>query len=435
MPIPAKGWAGSNSRMAIPLNSVVSPPDASGARDHCQPCGAGFARTGGARLIAALFIAAILLATAVPGGAQDAPAGAPPAAIQEFEPGEFLAADNDAWYLGHAVKLGFVPIEHVRLAALDLDVVRFGVSATDSTAADALRAFRAAFPSVPADFNAMVWLAAEPGAPQLAAVRSWTNIRSTCGAGIRLGMIDTPVEVSHAAFRGRDIVSRSFLREDRRPASALHGTAVAALLVGSPDSDGFGGLLPQATLLAANIFERRSWGRSRGRLFPLLEALDWLAGERVQVVNLSFETGRNTILLKALEKAARRNLVLTAAAGHRGVGAGPAYPAAHPDVLAATAIDRRLRVYRYAKRGDYIDFAAPGVRLWTAVPGGGKYQSGTSFAVPFVSAVAALSLAGGLQPDIEHVRQSLARTVRDLGAPGRDEVFGWGLLEFSADCD
>ena len=367
------------------------------------------------------------------GAARAAPGSLPVGATQDHEPGEILVIETDPGFIPHARKLGFALVDRVRLAALELDVVRLKTPVAAATG-DALREFRNAFPGVTADFNALIWPAAAPDELDLGWSDGWPVLRSTCGAGIRLGLIDTPVEVSHAAFRGRRIVRRSFLTGSRRPASAAHGTAVAALLVGNPDSDRFGGLLPRATLLAGNIFERGWDGRARGNLFALLKALDWLAGARVQVVNLSFETGENTILFKALEKAARRNLVLTAAAGNQGSGAGPAYPAAHPAVLTATAIASDLSPYRHANRGDYIDFAAPGVRLWTAVPGGGAFQSGTSFAVPFLSAVAALRLAEGLQPEVEQVRQALARSASDLGAPGKDEVFGWGLIGFNTDC-
>ncbi len=247
-------------------------------------------------------------------------------------------------------------------------------------------------------------------------------------------MIDTPVDVGHTAFRGRRVVHRSFLIAGKRPASAAHGTAIAALLVGDPESNGFGGLLPEATLFAANIFERRTWWRTRGDLFALLKALDWLAGERVDVVNLSLEAGENTVLSAALDKALRAGLVLTAPAGNRGAGAPPAQPAAHPGVLAVTAVDRRSRPYGQANRGSYIDFAAPGVGLWTAAPSGGNYQSGTSFAVPFLTAAASRALDGGARAEPEFIRRVLARGADDLGAPGKDDVFGWGLIGFSPDC-
>ena len=401
------------------------------ASRQCQSAGTEPAPAGDGGIVALRLVAAIFLAAVALGAAPVDPKTSARVATDDYEPGEILALSADPWFIPHARKLGFALVDRVRLAALQLDVVRLRTPAAAGTR-EALRAFRTAFPSVTADFNARVRPAAEPREGGVSATTRWPAIHSTCGAGMRIGMIDTPVDVSHAAFRGRRIVHESFLTGDKRPASAAHGTAVASLLVGEPGSDGFGGLLPEAALFAANIFERKSWWRTRGDLFALLRALDWLAGERVEVINLSFEMGENTILFKALDKAANKGLVLTAPAGNQGPRGRPAYPAAHPRVLTATAVDSNLRAYRHANQGDYIDFAAPGVRLWTAVPGGGEFQSGTSFAVPFLTAAAALRLADGAQSEL--VRRALIRTARDLGTPGKDAVFGWGLIEFSPDC-
>jgi subtilisin family serine protease len=67
-----------------------------------------------------------------------------------------------------------------------------------------------------------------------------------------------------------------------------------------------------------------------------------------------------------------------------------AYPAAYPEVIAVTAVDRNKRSYAEANHGTYIDMAAPGVRIWTALPNNQQGMlSGTSFAAPFVTAIAA----------------------------------------------
>ena len=100
---------------------------------------------------------------------------------------------------------------------------------------DALRVFRLAFSSVIADVNSLVRPAAEPRERASPMATRWPAIHSTCGAGMRIGMIDTPVDVGHTAFRGRRVVHRSFLIAGKRPASAAHGTAIAALLVGDPE--------------------------------------------------------------------------------------------------------------------------------------------------------------------------------------------------------
>jgi subtilisin family serine protease len=107
-----------------------------------------------------------------------------------------------------------------------------------------------------------------------------------------------------------------------------------------------------------------------------------------------------------------------------------------------TAVDRNLAPYRYANRGDHIDLAAPGVDVWTAIPGRREGpQTGTSFAVPYVTAVVAVSLpdAGLAAGDDAQAakRQALAQLqghIRGLGSQGRDPTFGAGLVQAPASC-
>lgn len=340
---------------------------------------------------------------------------------------EILLIDPSARALEIASELGISAGRTADLPALGLYIVALTLSA-DMNADEVLSRLRGGVRGIEADVNAIIRPAAGPvRTPDAAPARLGPS--SPCGAGIRLGMIDGTIDVSHPALRGQSIIQRRFLPENKRAASSKHGTAVASLLVGSGGS----GVLAGATLLAGSIFERRGWNSARGDLFALLEALDWLAGEGVDAVNLSFESGENTILTAALTRAADRGLVLVAAAGNGGPKAAAVYPAAHPNVVAVTAIGPKLRPYRYAGRGAHIDFAAPGVGMRTAKAGGGvKVQSGTSFAVPLVTAAAALERNAGVPA--AQVRGALALGARDLGAPGWDPVFGWGLVRLRAPC-
>lgn len=100
-----------------------------------------------------------------------------------------------------------------------------------------------------------------------------------------------------------------------------------------------------------------------------------------------------------------------------------------------TAVDRDLRVYRRANRGPHIDLAAPGVDVWTAASvRGARTKTGTSYAAPFVSAAAALLPQAEPSLTGPEVRARLVGQARDLGAEGRYEIFGWGLLAPPGGC-
>lgn len=155
----------------------------------------------------------------------------------------------------------------------------------------------------------------------------------------------------------------------------------------------------------------------RGTMFGVLKGIDWLAAARVYVVNMSIAGPGNGIFSYVLRKGIKKRLVMVAAARNGGPSAKPAWPAAHPQVASITAIDRRISVYRYANRGSYIDFAAPGVNVPTPLRSGRAFKTGTSFASPYVAAMTAMLVAQGRQRDMGILRQRLKRYVIDLGKP------------------
>ncbi len=86
--------------------------------------------------------------------------------------------------------------------------------------------------------------------------------------------------------------------------------------------------------------------------------------------------------------------------------------------------------YTEANEGDYIDFSAPGVDIWTIENGlQGKYRSGTSFASPYGLAVAALYLNQNPSLSRAVLYNALKASALDLGDKGQDKKFGWGLVQ------
>jgi minor extracellular protease Epr len=252
-----------------------------------------------------------------------------------------------------------------------------------------------------------------------------------CLAPIKLGMIDTGIAEQHPAFkelaqRGGLLVQRNFLPQTLASSNA-HGTAVAGLLIGQ--GPGLSPLLPAARLYSAAAFYAQNPYQQGATLAHLLAALDWLASESVQVLNLSLTGPENGVLTSVLSRLAEKGIVMVAAAGNAGPTAPPLYPAAHQEVIAVTAVDAGGQIYRWANQGDYVDFAATGVKVITA-RGDGSFgmESGTSMASPVVAAITACLMADSGFLTLKALKASLGARAQDLGDPGADPVYGQGRL-------
>lgn len=274
-------------------------------------------------------------------------------------------------------------------------------------------------------------------APQVdwASLVDWSGTQTpSCGPVPLIGMIDTDVNVNHAALKEQAI---EVIRLPERHAVASlqdHGTAVAALLAGNPASQ-TPGLLPQAKIIAVDAFYRDGGTADRTDVMTLVAAIEALAERGVRIMNMSLSGPSNEVLAATIAAAQAKGIVIVAAAGNNGAGAEPSYPAAYPGVVAVTAVDHDLNVYRRATRGSYVDLSAPGVNVWTAATqGGGMLRTGTSYAVPFVSAAASLVLASHPELDAKAVQTRLEERARDLGQPGRDPIFGFGLIQMAGLC-
>lgn len=262
---------------------------------------------------------------------------------------------------------------------------------------------------------------------------AWSEALRSCAQDVRIGIIDTSFDISHPAFKKLKAIRKEFLEDVKPSDEDWHGTAVLSLFAGDPES-GTPGLVPDATFLLATAFRSDAAGNASTDTGKLLEALAWLDRLDVDIVNMSFAGPRDPAVAEAIERISLKGVVFVAAAGNMGPTAGPSYPAAYRHVIAVTAVNREGESYRSANRGSYVDVAAPGVDVLTAVPGAKQgFQTGTSFAAPFVTAIIATRISSGIIEGTEqHLLDQLP--VRDLGVPGRDPVYGVGLVMAPKQC-
>ncbi|WP_205772402.1 S8 family serine peptidase [Microvirga calopogonii] len=260
-----------------------------------------------------------------------------------------------------------------------------------------------------------------------------TSASQRCGPTPTIGLIDTRINRDHESLKGQSIEILSGLELRGSPSHQDHGTAIAAILVGRSGSSN-PGLLPDGRLLAVEAFYRDGGTADRTDVVTLVGALEALAERNVRVVNMSLSGPTNEVLKRAIASAQEKGMIIIAAAGNNGAGAEPSYPAAYPGVIAVTAVDKKLAVYSRATQGEYIDIAAPGVDLWVASSGGSTVKSGTSYAVPFVTAAAAILTASSASLDATDLQATLESNTLDLGAPGRDKTYGYGLLQAANLC-
>lgn len=361
-----------------------------------------------------------------------------PVELPDYADDEVVATGIGAEQRDQLVADGYAVLDEVELALLGAAVVKLRVPDGVSLE-DARTAVRAIAPDAAVDFNH--YYRPEQSdcegphciAPQLVGWPGFTPEGASCGAPVRIGLVDTGINPQHTTFDGGRLETVRIGEEELAESGRQHGTAVAALLVGAADSR-TPGLLPGAEMVAIDAFHRAAQRDDRTDVFTLVRAIDTALEKRVSVLNLSLAGPANDLLADVVAKAAE-TAVIVAAVGNGGPSAEPAYPAAYAGVIGVTAIDRNKRVYRRAGRGDHVDLAAPGVEVWTAASiSGGRPKTGTSFAAPFVTAAAALLRARDPNLTPADVKQRLLKSAQDLGDPGRDPTFGWGLLDASSIC-
>ena len=230
----------------------------------------------------------------------------------------------------------------------------------------------------------------------------------------------------------------------------FHGTHVASVIAEATDNgEGVAGLCFRCAILPVKVLDNEGVGS----FFDVAEGLDFAVSRGAKVVNMSLGgTGGSQALRQAVDRTVAGGAVVVASAGNDGVSSVE-FPAALPNVIAVGAVDARKQRASYSNFGADLDVVAPGGDLDRDDDGNGEgdgvlqqtfspdtaedfgryddfayyYVSGTSQAAPQVAALAALLVRQGITSPAA-VKAAIESTAEDLGATGRDDTFGHGLI-------
>ena len=249
----------------------------------------------------------------------------------------------------------------------------------------------------------------------------------------------------------RFVAGYDFVNNDSHPnddTSPGHGTHVAGTIAQSTNNaTGVAGVAFNASIMPIKVLG----SDGSGTYSDVSEGIRWAADNGAKVINLSLGGSASSETLRsAVEYAYNKGVTVIAAAGNDG-SSTPNYPAAYDDYVisvGATQYDETLAPY--SNYGSSVDVVAPGGNTSIDQNGDGYvdgvlqqtfelssrgayswgyyFLQGTSMATPHVSGVAALVISSGNATTPDEVRSALQETADDLGAAGRDNSYGYGLV-------
>ncbi len=246
-------------------------------------------------------------------------------------------------------------------------------------------------------------------------------------------MVGSGVDADHPDLAGNVLPGKDFVGNSKGHIDITgHGTAMAALIAahghGPGNSEGVLGIAPQAKILPVKV------GNERGYASTAAEGVRWAANRGAEVINVSAAYPDNSRLKEAVLYAqSEKDAIVVASTGNTFDGdVGVGYPAAYPAVLSVSATGRNGQFLpKVSTHGQGMWLAAPGTETFTASPTeGGDYATGkgTSGSAAIVSGVVALVWSKYPNMDPVNVIHRLRATAVDKGAQGRDDKYGYGIV-------
>ena len=153
------------------------------------------------------------------------------------------------------------------------------------------------------------------------------------------------------------------------------------------------------------------------------------------VISMSFGSkADDSVLREAINYARSKGVILVAASGNQGTAGSPLeYPAAYNGVIGVGSVDEDYGISYFSTRNSSVDVVAPGGSVFSLMTNN-RYGtgSGTSYATPYVAALAGMALSYDSNLSASEFEQFLKKTSTDLGTTGYDYTYGSGLINYEA---
>lgn len=256
---------------------------------------------------------------------------------------------------------------------------------------------------------------------------------------IKIAILDSGVDLSHEDLSAKLVTGYDFVDGDSSPFPTNwdnHGTAVAGVAAASTNNlTGIAGTDWNARIMPFRIFYRQTPDGAWITTYSWISnGLRMAADRGAKVISNSWTVNPSDSVTSAIQYAKSRGSTLLFATGNDN---GPVlYPATRPEVIAVGASNMYDQKASFSNYGPELDVLAPGNWIYTtdimgsngANSGNYYITSGTSLATPMAAGVAALILAQDPTRSPDVVQALLQATADDLGAPGRDDYYGYGRI-------
>ncbi len=257
------------------------------------------------------------------------------------------------------------------------------------------------------------------------------------GKDIKIAILDTGINYNHTDLDANYRGGHNFIENGRASDDPFddsfnqHGTNIAGIIAAEANGVGVIGVAPNASIYAVKVLD----GGTFGSLSNIISGIEWAVDNKMDIVNISI-AGSDSALLQAACEAAEQAGLLIVAAGGNTYSAAAQYPASYPSVIAVAGTNKDDTKGYFSPIDPILEIAAPGLGIYsTAQDNSYAELSGTSQSAAFVTGAAALLLSHGVTDlnddgivNNRDVRIQLQQSVTDLGEKGRDDEFGYGLL-------